>query len=206
MRDGIALFVLVLELPVPVFWLLVHPAVNFWRRHPRTCYYGVGLSAWLLVAAVLLVPRQWWLVERFSRHPLLALAGGALIVTDFWLLRQIERRAGWRVLVGLPELGLRTETVPVVATGIYGRVRHPRYLGMLLSWTGAVLLSGATRLLWLVAGFTALALLATELEERELLTRLGESYADYRRRVPRFIPRWRSPGESRGESSKEGAG
>lgn len=205
MRDGIALFVLVLQLPIPVFWLLVHPAVRFWRRHPRACYYGVGPSAWLLVAVVLLAPRSWWLEERFARHPLLAVAGGVLIATDFWLIRQLERRAGWRVLVGLPELGLRSGTVPVVATGIYARLRHPRYLGMMLSWAGAVLLSGSTRLLWLVAGFTVLAVLATKLEERELLNRLGAAYADYRRRVPRFIPRWRSPGETREESSKEGA-
>lgn len=60
---------------------------------------------------------------------------------------------------------------------------------MMLNYAGAALLSGATRLGALVAVFIGLALLVTELEERELLNRLGESYADYRRRVPRLIPR-----------------
>ena len=62
---------------------------------------------------------------------------------------------------------------------------------MMLSYLGAALLTGATRLLALVAVFIGLALLITELEERELLGRLGEAYADYRRRVPRFLPRLR---------------
>ena len=109
----------------------------------------------------------------------------------------MKRGLGWRVLVGLPELmparpagGPRSQP-PVRASGIYERVRHPRYLGMMMSWAGAVLLTGATRLAALVAVFMGLAFIITELEERELLGRLGEAYAGYRRRVPRFLPRWR---------------
>jgi len=85
----------------------------------------------------------------------------------------------------------RRQPPPVAASGIYERVRHPRYLGMMLSYAGAVLLTGATRLLVLVGVFIGLALIITELEERELLGRLGEAYAGYRRRVPRFLPRLR---------------
>lgn len=201
MRDAIALLVLGLQLPIPVFWLVVHPGINFWRRHPRACYYGVGLSVWVAMAVALVVPRSWWLAERFSGHWLVAVAGVALVAFDLWLMRQVKRDLHWRVLVGLPELMLARQSLGVggpgenatgvVTRGIYERVRHPRYAGMMLAWLGAVLLSGATRLLVLVAVFIGLALLVTEIEERELLKRLGEDYADYRRRVPRLIPRWR---------------
>lgn len=196
--DSVALFILLVQLPIPLFWLFIHPVIDFWRRHPRACYYMVGFGAWGLTATALLGWRDWWLAERFAQHPLLALAGAGLIGVDFWLLRQVKRGLGWRVLVGLPELmparpagGPRGQAAPAPASGIYERVRHPRYLGMMLSYTGAVLLTGATRLLALVAVFIGLALLITELEERELLGRLGEAYADYRRRVPRFLPRRR---------------
>ena len=178
-----------MQLPIPVFWLVVHPAIGFWRRHPRACYYLVTPSVWLLVAAALVVPHAWWLAERFSRHWLVALAGAGLILADLWLMRQVKRDLHWRVLVGLPELMPGRQPAPVVAGGIYERLRHPRYAGMMLAWLGAVLLTGATRLLLLVAVFIGLALVVTEIEERELLKRLGEPYADYRRRVPRFFPR-----------------
>ena len=198
--DAVALLVLLVQLPIPLIWLVIHPAVEFWRRHPRACYYGVGFGSWGLVALALLGGRDWWLAERFARHPLLLLAGAALMAVDGWLLTRVTRGLGWRVLVGLPELmpaprslgegGPRKQPAPV-ASGIYERVRHPRYLGMMLSYAGAVLLTGATRLAALVAVFIGLAVLITELEERELLGRLGEAYAGYRRRVPRFLPRWR---------------
>ena len=188
--DAVALFVLLVQLPIPLFWLVIHPVVEFWRRHPRACYYGVGVGSWGMVALALLGGRDWWLAERFARHPLLLLAGAALMAVDVWLLTRVTRGLGWRVLVGLPELMPRKQPAPM-ASGIYERVRHPRYLGMMLSYAGAVLLTGATRLAALVAVFVGLAVLITELEERELLGRLGEAYAGYRRRVPRFLPRWR---------------
>ena len=186
------------QLPIPLFWLLVHPAAGFWRRHPRACYYVLGPAVWLAVAAALFGWRNWWLAERFwpaAAGWIPALLGSVLVIADFWMIRRIERAISVRVLVGLPELfsarspeGAGRPTT-VVESGLYSRVRHPRYLGMMMSWVGAALISGATRLAALVAVFIGLALLVTELEERELLNRLGESYADYRRRVPRLVPR-----------------
>lgn len=195
MRDAVALFVLVLQLPIPVFWLVIHPTVEFWRRSRRAYFLAVGATVWFLGAVLLLGWRHWWLADRFSRHPLVALAGVALIGVDIWLIRRVEHQAGWRVLVGLPELQSGGQRGRVVAGGVYDRVRHPRYLGMMMAWLGAALLSGATRLLLLVMVFIGLAVVVTELEERELLRRLGSEYADYRRRVPRFLPRWREPEE-----------
>ncbi|MGH9680449.1 MAG: methyltransferase family protein, partial [Candidatus Acidiferrales bacterium] len=73
----------------------------------------------------------------------------------------------------------------------YARVRHPRYSGMFCAVAGAALLCG-TRLLWIVvAVWWALALLAIHMEEREMAARFGPAYADYRKRVPAFLPfRW----------------
>ncbi len=188
-QDAVALVVLCLQLWIPPFWLLVHPAIRFWRRYPRACYYGLVPAMVLATAVTLWWFNAWWLARRFTQHWLATLAGLALIATDLWLMRRVERALGWRVLVGLPELMPASHSGEVKVGGIYERVRHPRYLGMILSWLGAVLLTGATRLLVLVAVFIGLALLVMELEERELLKRLGASYADYRRRVPRLVPR-----------------
>ncbi|MBI4462977.1 MAG: isoprenylcysteine carboxylmethyltransferase family protein [Acidobacteria bacterium] len=190
MRDGVALFVLAVQLPIPVFWLLVHPVANFWRRYPRGCYYGLAPLVWIVLAMALVRGRVWWLAERFSQHWLATLVGVGLLAADVALILQVERQAGWRALVGLPELMPAHHPGRLVAGGIYQRVRHPRYLGMMLAWWGAVLLSGATRLAILVAGATVLAWVVSELEERELAARFGREYVAYRERVPRFVPRW----------------
>lgn len=191
MRDGVALFVLALQLPIPLFWLLVHPALGFWRRHPHACYYILGPVVWVGVLAGLVGARAWWLEERFSEHWFTALGGGALLLADFLLTRQVVRQTGWRALVGLPELMPARYEGQLVVAGLYQRVRHPRYLGMMLAWWGAVLLSGATRLAALVAVASVLAWIVSELEERELRARFGADYAAYQARVPRFLPRWR---------------
>lgn len=197
--DAIATLVMMVELPVPLFWVLIHPRIDFWRGRPRAWYYRAGLAVWLLTWAGLLIPHSWWLDKRFGWHSWMALAGAVLVAADVWLIYQAERQAGWRILVGLPELRPQAAPGTIVSGGIYRRVRHPRYLGMMLAWWGAVLLTGATRLLALVVVFTLLAVIVMELEEHELLARLGEAYAHYRRRVPRLIPRREAHGEKTGE-------
>lgn len=203
MRDTLAVLLLALELPGPFFWLAVHPATGFWRRHPRATYYLLGPAIWLAVALALVGGRGWWLAERFSRRWAVALAGVGFLLTDVLLTRHVEREMGWRALVGLPQLFARWQPGRLVLSGPYERLRHPRYLGMLLSWWGAVLLSGATRLVYLVLGMSLLAWFVTELEERELLTRFGAEYARYRQRVPRFLPfAWRSGRQLRSQHSR----
>ena len=189
--DAFAFLVLALQLPIPVFWLVIHPAIGFWRRRSRRWYIAVAAASWLTMWALLFLPFGWWVEIRFSDHAMVTLAGLGLVGLDFWLLGRVKREMNWRVLVGLAELQPERPESRVVRGGIYERVRHPRYLGALFSWWGAVLLTGATRVAYLVAVFTALALVVMELEERELLRRLGEEYAEYRRRVPRLLPRWR---------------
>ena len=196
MIDGLALFFLVLELWVPVYWLLVHPFAPFWRRQPRKWLRLLAAAVWLTGALALLWPYEWWLAERFLtagwRIPVgLALAGG-----DIWLTTKVEREMGWRVMIGLPELARKgpeaAETPHRLSTpavdGLYRWVRHPRYLGTVLAWLAAVVLSGATRLAVLTGVFFGLMFLMIEWEERELVARFGASYREYQRRTPRLLP------------------
>jgi protein-S-isoprenylcysteine O-methyltransferase Ste14 len=76
----------------------------------------------------------------------------------------------------------------LIARGLYARVRHPRYLGMMAGVFGSCLIVGsaplwAASLVWL-----SLALLSIHAEERELRTRLGPAYAAYAEHVPALLP------------------
>lgn len=106
---------------------------------------------------------------------------------------------GARIYDGLDFLGLRHVTdpdpssasePPLRTDGVLGTIRHPWYSGAIL-----LLVFGQSvtdvNLVWR-AVLVVYILIGTELEERKLLADLGEVYADYRRRVPRFVPiRWR---------------
>jgi protein-S-isoprenylcysteine O-methyltransferase Ste14 len=72
------------------------------------------------------------------------------------------------------------------ARGFYAIVRHPLQTGFLIAfWACPVMTRG--HLLFAVAT-TLYILAALQLEERDLLAALGQTYAEYRRRVPMLFP------------------
>jgi protein-S-isoprenylcysteine O-methyltransferase Ste14 len=183
--DWIAAVVLFLHLPIPLFWFVVHPQVNFWRRH-RKAAYAVGLLlSWPPVTACMAV----YHTELFRRErppAACVTAGLALILFEIWIFWLVKRGLGAARLVGQTELSGGGE---IACHGIYARLRHPRYAGSFLAILGACLIAG-TRAMWMAAAaWTVLALLAISFEERELSIRFGAAYEEYSRRVPRFIPR-----------------
>jgi len=98
-------------------------------------------------------------------------------------------------LAGFAALGRNRTVFPrpnqasvLVSQGIYARIRHPLY-------TSVMCLAGAWSLGWwswgtgtLAVGLAAL-LMAKARREEAWLRRQFPGYADYARRVPRFLPR-----------------
>lgn len=193
--DVVALVVLAIRLPVPLFWLFVHPFKEFWVRHPRWAYYTVGPPVWGGVTAALIMSRHWLLAERLPYREAFWLVGSALLLVDMRLLSRVEHDLGWRVLIGLPELLPGEHVGRLAQNGIYARMRHPVYFGMMLAYFGVACLAAAPRLFVVAAVGCLFTVAISEVEERELLRRLGDEYARYRQRVPRFIPNW--PGKAR---------
>ena len=182
--DWIALAALAIQLPIPFFWLIVHPFLPFWKQRPQTVYRVVGPATWLAVAALLVMFQEPLIAG--AEPPLWAAAAGlALIFFDVALLLYLHNVFSGPRLYGQAELAADTE---LFATGIYGRVRHPRYAGMMASVAGACLVGWTPQLAVLGAAWLALALAAIHMEEKELEARFGEAYREYARRVPRFFP------------------
>jgi len=76
--------------------------------------------------------------------------------------------------------------------GLHRYMRHPLYLGtLLLVWSLFLFFPLLSNLLSCIM-ITLYTLAGIRLEERKLLLRFGSGYADYRRRTPMLIPRFRS--------------
>jgi len=180
----IAAVVLFLQLPIPLYWFVMHPQVDYWRKHQKAGYITGLLLSWLPVTVLLVIFHR--KLFRPTQPTLWEIAAGiALIIFEVWIFWRVKKDLGAKQLVGQTELSGGGE---IVHHGIYARIRHPRYIGSFLAILGACFLAG-TRATWIVAAiWLVLTRIAIALEERELRNRFGASYAEYCRRAPRFFP------------------
>jgi protein-S-isoprenylcysteine O-methyltransferase Ste14 len=119
-------------------------------------------AAWALFAAGwLLVPAVTYLINHF----------------DLFCMRKV-----WLHLRGQEYTSLPFRT-PLA----YKHVRHPLYIGWAIAfWATPTMTVGHFLFAAVLTGYMGLAAV---FEERDLVAHFGEPYAEYRRRVPMFVPR-----------------
>lgn len=180
----LAALVLFLHLPIPLYWLVVHPWGSFWRSRPKAAYIAGVLCSWLPVTAALVVFRH--RLFRSDWPPVASLLTAVGLITfEGWIFWRVHHDLGTARLVGKTELSGSGE---LEIRGIYARIRHPRYTGSFLAIVGACLLAG-TAVMWMIAAcWLILMRFAIALEESELRRRFGARYEAYARAVPRFFP------------------
>lgn len=80
----------------------------------------------------------------------------------------------------------------LVTTGLFAHCRNPLYDGNVMILAGLFVVHGSPWVVGLGTGFFVFAYLAITLAEENFLAgRFGAQYEDYRRRVPRYVPRFR---------------
>ncbi len=111
------------------------------------------------------------------------LAGGLTVLWCFWDFTYKGR--------GTPD-----PTDPpkeLVTTGPYRYVRNPIYVGVVLIFLGHFLWFGYWALLiYMVSAFIGVHFFVVLYEEPTLKRKFGAAYEDYLKRVPRWIPRFKS--------------
>lgn len=80
----------------------------------------------------------------------------------------------------------------LVRDGVFARVRHPLYLAALLFYASLSLSTLSLIAAALLAGIFGFYDFIASYEERILLGRHGDEFREYRRRVPKWIPRLRA--------------
>jgi protein-S-isoprenylcysteine O-methyltransferase Ste14 len=152
--------------------------------------YGIPLTIYLLAPLLGVEPEMFgayeshlwaYLLARAGIMPLTAGVHLIMVVSTILLILGFTLVAlGWRrVYRGRGEL---------VTTGLYARLRHPQYLGLMLMVIG-FLIMWPTLLTIVLAPFLIVRyfVLAKE-EDRYLEEKFGEVFRRYKARVPGFIP------------------
>jgi protein-S-isoprenylcysteine O-methyltransferase Ste14 len=173
---------------IPLFWILIHPYVAYWRSRRRSPYLvliPVWIAMWFVVG---LVTYPWRFVVLYlsiwTSTPALA-----LFITGFWIYRQSGKHFSPKQLGGIPELLPNHREQQLATSGIRARVRHPVYLAHLCEMLAWSLGTG----LAVCYGLTAFAVITgavmIRMEDAELEQRFGEEYRKYRRSVGAIFPR-----------------
>jgi protein-S-isoprenylcysteine O-methyltransferase Ste14 len=111
-------------------------------------------------------------------------AGWTILFISTWLLNHFELfglAQAWRNFSGAAEPANDFKT-----PGFYRYVRHPIYTGFFLAFWAAPMMSLGH--LVLAGGMTAYILIGISFEERDLIARFGNRYAEYRTKVGMLIP------------------
>ncbi len=182
---------LITIVPVPsaiLFWLVVHPNVRLWRRLGLSLSYTVLVVLMVAVAVGMYLLREPILSVEFGTNYLLVALAAPIYGASAWLSLRIRRHLTFRTFVGVPELS-RSDGGWLLTEGVYARVRHPRYVAVLLGLISVALFSNYLTLYLLLPIGAAGLYLIVRLEESELVERFGDEYETYRDRVPMFVPR-----------------
>jgi protein-S-isoprenylcysteine O-methyltransferase Ste14 len=169
---------------------------GFKQRWRRIVPKPVERSTYVLFSSVALILLFWqwqpiggivWSVESMAATVLLRTmfgVGWALVLIATFLIDHFDLfglRQVWLYLIGQPYTPR-----PFATPGPYRLVRHPLYAGWFLAFWMTPTMTVA-HLVFAIAT-SAYILVAIQLEERDLVREFGDSYEDYRRRVPMLVP------------------
>ena len=190
LRYILGVFIVIGLPPGLAWWFFVHPFTDFWRRR--------GVAMTMTVMTVFVVGSMWGLFlvrdplmgrDLGANQPLVAV-GIILFCAAAFIAMKRKKHLPIRILAGVPELQADEEKRgELLDQGIYGRIRHPRYVEIIFFTFSYAAISNHVGP-YVVAGLTIPVIhLLVLVEERELIDRFVEAYREYRERVPRYIPR-----------------
>lgn len=190
-RYFLALFLVITLPPLFLYWLLLHPFVNFWRGKGIGATFSIVLT--IIVAGMigLFSLRHYLLDIDYGTRAAFVLLGILCLVLSGVMRFALQKQLTIKTLLGLPEFAPDRFPRELITEGIYARLRHPRYVQLVIALIGYALIANYLAAYLAVALWVPGIYVIVLLEEKELRQHFGAAYERYCRSVPRFLPRWR---------------
>jgi protein-S-isoprenylcysteine O-methyltransferase Ste14 len=146
----------------------------------KKCPYKYDLIASILTLAILVLSGKLERGDSVILHTIGVFL--LLIAAIFWILPISHFKKYGSVEKGKPYF----ESSLLVSKGIYSIVRHPQYLAYMLLVSGFALLSQNWIIILLAVISIGFFFIHTIVEEKDLISRFGDDYLNYKDNVPRF--------------------
>ena len=177
---------------VPLFWIVIHPNIDFWRKRKqqgRPAYKALlplWIGMWVVMGAI-----TWpWRSILLYQTRMAWIPGALLLCLGVFLYSRGRQGFSPLQFTGQHEIGNREHQQELVVSGIRRRVRHPIYLGHLCEMLGWSIGTGMAVLFGMTVFALVTGAIMIRMEDRELEQRFGAEFETYRRRVPAVVPRF----------------
>ena len=155
-------------------------------------YYRLCYSVFAMISLVVILYLQWTMttiqlfhftLARYFLGSLLIIPGLVIMVICIWKY--------FYELSGIQALEVKNPVIHLQQSGLHKFVRHPLYLGTLLSiWGGFLFFPSLANLIACLV-IHLYVLIGIQWEERKLIIEFGEEYRAYAKKVPALIPSFR---------------
>lgn len=177
---------------IPVFWLLIHTRIEYWRSRPRSPY-RVLIPAWVGMWVLVALATLPWRTAPLYQTPWTWLPAAALFALGIWIYSNAGAGFSPKQLGGVPEVQAGHPEQRLATSGVRAHVRHPVYLAHLcemLAWSVGTGLAAC----YALTGFGMITgAIMIRAEDVELAQRFGEPFAAYKRSVPAVLPKLAEP-------------
>jgi protein-S-isoprenylcysteine O-methyltransferase Ste14 len=174
---------------------------GFKRAWTRVVPEPIERSTYVFASCIVTIVLMWqWrginIVIWSVQQPMLRAALWCLFAIGWLLVPAVSLMINHFDLFGTRQVwlhlrGREYESLPFRTPSLYKHVRHPLYIGWTIAfWATPTMTAG--HLLFAVVMTGYMILTAVLLEERDLVAHFGKQYEAYQRKVPRFIPRFKS--------------
>ena len=155
-------------------------------------FYRLGYSIFATVSLMGLLTYQINISSLWVLHftVLRSILGSLLIIPGICIMA-ISICRYFLELSGIQALRGKSLVVHLQRNGLHSYVRHPLYLGTLLSIWGLLLIFPSLANLISCIVIQVYVLIGIEIEERKLIVEFGDSYVTYSLTVPRLVPKKR---------------
>ena len=190
MFKEIALMVWMMWPIIPILLIPIHLLPKFWRKI-NIFTYPFLLVIWLPVAYLILLSQELLLQIAVEFPIFIIILGLILIITGVIIHAWTAKLLGIKALIGYNEIRPDNEKGNLITSSLFSITRHPTYLAHTSLWLGFFLLTGFISLgILTIIDLLISYFIIIPLEERELVQRFGQEYMDYRKKVPKFFPRF----------------